>query len=65
MPLEEGGFGINFLKAFNNALLGKWEWQIKNERFGLWYRALANRCDIRDGVISKGGRVLQKKKQRG
>jgi hypothetical protein len=55
-PLEEGGLGIKNLRAFNNALLGKWEWKIKNERLGLWYRALENKYGIRDGVISEGDR---------
>jgi hypothetical protein len=34
-----------FLRAFNNALLGKWEWKIKNERFGLCQgRSFKFRC---------------------
>ncbi|XP_058725767.1 uncharacterized protein LOC131597068 [Vicia villosa] len=34
-PLEEGGLGFKNLRAFNDALLGKWGWKIMCERGGL------------------------------
>jgi hypothetical protein len=55
-PLEEGGLGIKNLRAFNLALLSKWEWKIRDERAGLWYRALGNRYEIRDGVSTCSSR---------
>jgi hypothetical protein len=35
--------GIRNLRAFNLALLGKWDWKIRNKREGLWFIILINR----------------------
>jgi hypothetical protein len=55
-PLEEGGLGIRDLRIFNLALLGKWEWKIRTERRGIWYRTLLNRYGLNDEVIRLGVR---------
>jgi hypothetical protein len=56
-PLKEGGSGIKNLRAFNMTPLGKLMWKFKLESVGLWYRALACRYRVGEGVdLGKGGR---------
>jgi hypothetical protein len=39
---------IRNLRAFNLALLGKWDWKIRNKREGLWFIILINRYGLRE-----------------
>jgi hypothetical protein len=40
MAKDRGGLGVRDLRAFNNALLGKWWWRIRTEKEALWYKVL-------------------------
>jgi hypothetical protein len=44
--------GLKNLRAFNDALLGKWDWKIRSERVGLWYKALVNRYGESNETVS-------------
>jgi hypothetical protein len=41
--IEEGGLDVKNMKLFNEALLGKWVWRIKNERNSLWRKVLVSK----------------------
>ena len=55
---EEGGLGVQRLREFNVALLGKWCWCILVDREGLWYRFLKARYKEVGGRLKEGGIVF-------
>ena len=42
LPKVRGGLGIKDLNKFNEALLGKWGWQLANNPQQLWARILVS-----------------------
>lgn len=59
---DEGGLGIQNLKAFNLALLGKWEWRMCSEKNSLWYKVLVSRygeSNGRGGIVRRGGKTCK------
>lgn len=40
LPKEKGGLGVQDLKNFNLALLGKWHWNLFHHQGELWARIL-------------------------
>lgn len=50
--IDEEDLGIKILRVFNEALLSKWEWKIRFEGRGLWYKALSYRYGEIDGRLS-------------
>jgi hypothetical protein len=53
---KRGGLGIKNLKAFNLALLGKWEWRIRNEKNSLWVKVLSSKYGESNGRVNRNGR---------
>ena len=43
MPKEKGGLGIKDIGTFNLALLGKWEWNLLQEKGEIWSRVLESK----------------------
>ena len=43
LPKEIGGLGIKDIDAFNVALLGKWKWNMMQEKGDLWTRVLESK----------------------
>lgn len=66
---DEEGLGNKNLKVFNLALLRKLKRKLKNERSGIWCRAIVNRYNEKKGSLVKmqeeslfDGRIFAKKK---
>jgi len=53
---EEGGLGIENLKIFNLALLGKWEWRIHTQKNSMWVKVFLNKYGESNIRIIRGGR---------
>lgn len=53
---ELGGLGIKDLKAFNLALLGKWCWRMRVDKWGMWYRVWKARYRESEGILRVDGR---------
>ena len=43
MPKEKGGLGIKDIDTFNLALLGKWKWNLMQEKGEIWTRVLESK----------------------
>ena len=43
LPKEKGGLGIKDIDTFNLALVGKWKWQLMQEKGELWTRVLESK----------------------
>jgi len=43
LPKNKGGLGIKDLSKFNEALLGKWGWELANNHNQLWARVLLSK----------------------
>jgi len=43
LPKNKGGLGIKDLPKFNEALLGKWGWDLANNQDQLWARILISK----------------------
>ena len=45
MPKEKGGLGIRDIDTFNLALLGKWEWNLMQEKGEIWSKVLESKYE--------------------
>ncbi|MCH92242.1 putative non-LTR retroelement reverse transcriptase [Trifolium medium] len=52
---ENGGLGVRRVSEFNLSLFGKWWWRMLVEREGLWFKVLAAKYGVEDGLILGGG----------
>ena len=43
LPKEKGGLGIKDIDTFNLALLGKWKWNLMQEKGEIWTRVLESK----------------------
>jgi len=55
MSKEVGGLGVQRLREFNIALLGKWCWRCLVGREGLWFKVLSSRYREHRGRLREGG----------
>ena len=57
LPVVCGGLGIQRVRLFNKALLGKWLWQFGKESHRLWQQVIANKYrEARGGWGTRGVR---------
>ena len=56
LPKSQGGLGIKDLSLFNEALLGKWGWQLANDHNQPWSRILTSKYGGWKELISGGRR---------
>ena len=54
LPKEKGGLGIKDINDFNMTLLGKWEWNLRQQRGELWAKVLESKYGGWRGLAEAG-----------
>lgn len=62
MPKDKGGLGINFLEAFNIALLSRWRWKCLTGSNSLLYKLL--KCRYGELIVWQDSEVSQHRLQK-
>nr|KYP33988.1 Putative ribonuclease H protein At1g65750 family [Cajanus cajan] len=54
-PKEKGGLGIKNIESFNDALLGKWKWQLFHQEDSMWGRLLLSKYGGWQSLLKEAG----------
>ncbi|MCI48844.1 putative non-LTR retroelement reverse transcriptase, partial [Trifolium medium] len=49
-----GGLGVCRVREFKSSLSGKWSWRLLGEHEGLWFKVLAAKCGVEEGMWDFG-----------